>query len=74
MLVLSRKLGERITIGDDIEVKVLAVQGGRVRLGITCPTDVRILRAELAPHERPAAAVALAGAGFAFDPAAHGIS
>jgi carbon storage regulator len=47
MLVLSRKREERILIGDDIEVKVIAVLGNRVRLGITCPADVRILRSEL---------------------------
>ncbi len=49
MLVLSRKPNERILIGDDIEVKVLAIQGNRVRLGINCPSTVRILRSELVP-------------------------
>lgn len=48
MLVLSRKRGERICIGGTIELEVLAVHGRRVKLGITCPADVRILRAELA--------------------------
>ena len=44
MLVLTRKLGERIHIGDDIFVQVVAVHRGRVRLGITCPDDVAIRR------------------------------
>ena len=47
MLVLSRKSGESIKIGPDVEITVLAVQGNRVRLGIVAPTDISILRAEL---------------------------
>ncbi len=46
MLVLSRKVGERILIGDDIEVVVTQIKG-KVTLGVTAPKDVRILRAEL---------------------------
>jgi carbon storage regulator len=46
MLVLSRKLGEKIIIGDGIELMVVAVAGNRVRLGIAAPADCRILRAE----------------------------
>ncbi len=48
MLVLSRKLGEKIRIGDDITVTVLGVRGGVVKLGIEAPRDVRVLRDELA--------------------------
>jgi carbon storage regulator len=48
MLVLSRRTGERIQIGGGIEVEVVAVQGSRVKLGITCPREIPILRAELA--------------------------
>jgi carbon storage regulator len=47
MLLLSRKLGERIHIGGGIELEVVAVQGSRVKLGISCPRDIPILRAEL---------------------------
>lgn len=47
MLVLSRKTEGRIKIGKDIEVRVLKVKGGVVRLGITAPKDTRVLRAEL---------------------------
>ena len=46
MLVLSRKLGEKIIIGDNIEVMVVGVCGNRVRLGIAAPTECRISRAE----------------------------
>ncbi len=48
MLVLSRKLGENVVIGDGITVTVVEVKGNRVRLGIDAPDQVRILRAELA--------------------------
>jgi carbon storage regulator len=47
MLVLSRKPGERITIGDDIYVTVLEVRGGRVKLGFSGPAEVPIHREEI---------------------------
>ena len=47
MLVLSRKIGERIIINDTITVEVLQVIGNRVRLGITAPDGVPIMREEL---------------------------
>jgi carbon storage regulator len=47
MLVLSRKIGERIIINDVITVEVLQVVGNRVRLGITAPDGVPIMREEL---------------------------
>ena len=55
MLVLRRKIGERIIIDDRIEVTVLRVRGGKVRLGFTAPRSVRVLRQEvLRPGEAPA--------------------
>lgn len=70
MLVLSRKLGEKINIGDHITITVLGVRGGVVKLGIDAPPQVRILRGELsewigcepkeADEERPHEAEALA--------------
>jgi len=47
MLVLSRKLGETIVIDEHIVVTVVAVQGDRIRLGITAPHDVPVYREEL---------------------------
>lgn len=46
MLVLSRKLGEKIVIGDGIELMVVAVNGNRVKLGIAAPQSCRIVRSE----------------------------
>ncbi len=47
MLVLTRKVGERVIIGDGIIVEVLEVQGKRLRLGIVAPESATILRHEL---------------------------
>lgn len=47
MLVISRKPGEKLFIGDEIVVTVLEVKGNRVRLGIDAPADVPLLRSEL---------------------------
>ena len=58
MLVLNRKIGERIVIGDDIVVTVVKVQGKQVRLGIEAPVSISIRRQELIPHEASAADVA----------------
>jgi len=47
MLVLTRKVGESIRIGNDVTVQVLAIRGGQVRIGLTAPADVRIFREEI---------------------------
>lgn len=52
MLVLSRKEGEKLVIGDNITVVVSRVAGNRVTLGIEAPSDVRIIRGELKAHDR----------------------
>ena len=46
MLVLARKTGEGIKIGDDIFIDVVGLYGGRVKLGITAPSEFRISRYE----------------------------
>ena len=64
MLVLSRKVGERIQIGENITLVVSRVIGNRVTIGIEAPSDVRIVRSELAPREdlpAPAERKAVAG-------------
>ncbi|MFO0817884.1 MAG: carbon storage regulator [Pirellulales bacterium] len=57
MLVLSRKIGETVVIGGNIEVTVTRVAGNRVTLGISAPSSVRVVRAELGRSELPAANV-----------------
>lgn len=47
MLVLSRKVGEKFLIGDEITVEVLKIEGSKIRLGIVAPRSVRVLRSEL---------------------------
>jgi carbon storage regulator len=47
MLVLTRKVGERLVIGGSVVVEVLEVRGGRVRFGIQAPQGVTVLREEL---------------------------
>ena len=47
MLVLSRKINESIVLGEIIEVKVLEVSGERVKIGISAPRDISIVRREL---------------------------
>ena len=55
MLVLSRKEGQRIRLGDSIVVTVVRVSGDKVRVGIEAPADVVVLRDELEPHPAPLA-------------------
>lgn len=47
MLILARREGETLLIGDNIEVTVLAVNGSQVRLGIEAPREIQVLREEL---------------------------
>lgn len=47
MLVLTRRIGERIVIGEDVTVTVLEVRGDQVRLGVDAPRDVKVFREEV---------------------------
>lgn len=47
MLILTRRVGEALKIGDDIEIRVLANRGNQVRLGITAPKEVSVHREEI---------------------------
>jgi len=47
MLVLSRKKGEGITLDQNVEIEILAIEGDRVRIGINAPKEMRIYRKEL---------------------------
>ena len=53
MLVLTRKLMERLYIGEDICVTVVRLEGGQVRLGIEAPRHIPVVRAELVPDRPP---------------------
>ena len=50
MLVLTRKIGEQIVIDDNITVTIVAIEGNKVRLGVTAPRSCRVDRAEV--HQR----------------------
>ena len=54
MLVLQRNPGESLRIGPDIEVRVLSVGRGQVKLGVTAPREVEIFRSELEESNRRA--------------------
>ena len=47
MLVLSRKVDQRIRIGENIEIVVVSIDGDHVKLGIEAPREIRVLRNEL---------------------------
>lgn len=47
MLILTRKLGESITIGDDIKIQVIEIKGKQVRIGIDAPSSYQIHREEV---------------------------
>lgn len=47
MLILTRRVGEIVRIGDDIEVSVLAIKGNQVRLGVNAPRHVSVHREEI---------------------------
>ena len=51
MLVLSRKQNQTVVIAGQIEVEVLKIKGNTVRLGISAPNNVKVLRGELSPFE-----------------------
>jgi carbon storage regulator len=63
MLVLSRKVGETIVIGEGIRVTVVSMAGGRIRLGVEAPQAVPVFRGELF-HRGPAAGGGIEDTGF----------
>jgi carbon storage regulator len=78
MLVLSRKVGEKIVIGDNITIVVNRLSGNRISLGVEAPSSVRIVRGELSHaanafegESQPAPIAALAGLDFASDTVSH---
>jgi carbon storage regulator len=65
MLVLSRKVGEKLVIGDNVTVTINRISGNRVTIGIEAPGSVKIVRGELERHDdimpRPANTAVAAG-------------
>jgi carbon storage regulator len=57
MLILTRRVGESLMIGDDVSVTVLRVKGGQVRLGVAAPSTVSVRREEVSQRVSPRAAV-----------------
>ena len=53
MLVLSRKLGEKILIGEDIIIQVVRIQGGKVRIGVDAPEEISVVREEIKDRQCP---------------------
>ena len=51
MLVLSRKIGDKLVIDGNITVEVVKISGNRISLGIVAPSNVKILRGELAEQQ-----------------------
>ncbi len=47
MLILTRRIGESVVIGDDVKITVLAVRGNQIRLGIEAPKEVSVHRLEI---------------------------
>lgn len=69
MLVLSRKPGEALRVGDDVEITIVEVKGDMVRIGIDAPRNVQVWRKELwdaiVEENKKAAAEAMAAAALA---------
>ena len=59
MLVLSRKVGDKLVIDGNITVEVVKIQGNRISLGIVAPSNVKILRGELTEQQATAQIVEL---------------
>ncbi len=57
MLILTRRSGETLMIGDDIQVTVLGVKGNQVRVGIEAPKTIPVIREELLTRDRNPASI-----------------
>jgi len=62
MLVLTRKAGQSLTIGDDVKITLLSINGDRVSIGVDAPRTVRVFRSELLEQTKTANREALTSA------------
>lgn len=51
MLILTRRVGESLMIGDDVTITVLAVKGNQIRIGVNAPRDVAVHRQEIVERD-----------------------
>jgi len=65
MLILTRRVGETLMVGDDVTVTVLGVKGNQVRIGVNAPKDVAVHREEIYDRIRKENAAGGEGAGSA---------
>lgn len=47
MLILTRKIGQSLIIGDDVEIKIVSIDGDNIKIGISAPKNVTVMRKEL---------------------------
>lgn len=52
MLILTRRLGEKIFIGDDIAIEILSIRGNQVRMGVAAPDKIKVVREELLDRKK----------------------
>ena len=52
MLILGRRVGETLKIGEDISITILSIKGNQVRLGVNAPKDVAVHREEIVQHAK----------------------
>lgn len=52
MLILTRRIGESLTIGDQIKVKIVKLKGNQIVLGIEAPRDISVVRSELLSEDK----------------------
>jgi carbon storage regulator len=63
MLILSRRVGERVVIGEEISITILRVRGNQVRLGVDAPKNIAVQREEISDRTKPELVPVVSSAG-----------